>query len=135
MAARYLVVGLGRFGMAVAESLAEEGVEVVALDSSMELVEKVRDRVTFAAQLDATDPDALRAIDAHACQMATVAIGEAFEQAALVVAALKEVGVPHILARARTTRQGRILVAAGATEVIEVESELGKRLAKTLVTR
>ena len=135
MAQRYAVIGLGRFGLSLAESLAGEGVDVIAVDRDMEQVERVKDRVAFAVELDATDPHALRSVDIQACQMAAVTIGESFEQSVLIVAALKEVGVTRILARARTERQGRILMAVGATEVVEVEAELGRRLAKTLTVR
>ena len=59
MAKRFLVVGLGRLGHSCAETLAQAGSEVVAVDIDMPMVSQIKDRVTFAAQLDATDPAAL----------------------------------------------------------------------------
>jgi trk system potassium uptake protein TrkA len=99
MAKRVLVIGLGRFGAAVAHTLAQEGCDVIAVDTSMSCVDAIKDRVTYALELDGSDPIALRSIDVHTCAVAVVAIGENFEATALSVAALKDVGVPLIVAR------------------------------------
>lgn len=128
MKERFLVVGLGRFGIALARTLAREHREVVAVDTNMANVEQVQRELAYVAQLDASDPEALRSIEATSCTTAVVSMGENFEASALCVAALKEIGVPFILARARTPAQRKILQAAGASQVIEVEEEMGKRL-------
>jgi trk system potassium uptake protein TrkA len=132
MAPRTLVVGLGRFGSALALGLAERGCPVMAVDLRMESIEAVKEKLAYAVELDATDVDALRSIDAAACAAAVVAVGEDFESAVLAVAALKEVGIARVIARARDHRQARILRAVGANEVIEVETEVGRRLAEQL---
>ncbi len=132
MAPRTLVVGLGRFGSALALGLAERGCPVIAVDLRMESIEAVKEKLAYAVELDATDVDALRSIDAAACSAAVVAVGEDFESAVLAVAALKEVGIARVIARARDQRQARILRAVGASEVIEVETEVGRRLAEQL---
>ncbi len=132
MAPRTLVVGLGRFGSALALGLAERGCPVIAVDLRMESIEAVQEKLAYAVELDATDVDALRSIDAAACSAAVVAVGEDFESAVLAVAALKEVGIARVIARARDQRQARILRAVGASEVIEVETEVGRRLAEQL---
>jgi trk system potassium uptake protein TrkA len=128
MAKRVLVIGLGRFGAAVAHTLAQEGCDVIAVDTSMSCVDAIKDRVTYALELDGSDPIALRSIDVHTCSVAVVAIGENFEATALSVAALKEVGVPLIVARAPTPRHARILEAVGAHRVVELEAEMGRAL-------
>lgn len=132
MSNRILVVGLGRFGTALALGLAERGSEVLAVDRLMEPVEAIKDAVTHAVELDSTDPLALKSVEAGKCRVAVVAIGEQFEMAVLTVATLKEVGVVRVLARARNPRQARILRAVGADETIEVESEIGRRIAESL---
>jgi trk system potassium uptake protein TrkA len=132
MRKRVLVIGLGQFGTALAETLTDQGCEVIAVDSHMAAIEAVKRRVTFAVQLDATDPNALRAIDAHNCQSAVVAIGDMFENAVLTVAALREVGLAHVVARARTAQQARILAAVGAAEVLQLEAEMGRTLGHRL---
>jgi trk system potassium uptake protein TrkA len=132
VARRFLVIGLGRFGSALAVGLASHGADVLAVDRRMDFVDSVKSKVAYALELDATDPAALRAVDAGSCAVAVVAVGEDFESAVLSVAALKEIGVPKVIARARNPRQARILRAVGADEVIEVESEVGRRLAENL---
>ena len=132
MARRILVVGLGRFGTSVATGLFQRDCEVMAIDDRMEVVNEIRDKVSYALELDASDPEALRSIDAGACAVAIVAMGEDFEAAVLTVAALKECGVARVIARAGSSRRARILRAVGADDVIEVETEVGQRLAETL---
>jgi trk system potassium uptake protein TrkA len=132
---RYLVIGLGRFGTAVATGLAQAGCEVVAVDRLMEYVEPVKDRVAYAIQLDATDTNALRSIDARSCDAAIIAMGGDFEASVMSVVALKDAGVQRVIARARDGRQARVLRSVGAAEVIEVESEVGRQLAQRLLER
>lgn len=129
---RVLVIGLGRFGTSLAESLTDAGHEVVAVDIDMDRVSAIKDRVTLAAQLDATDPAALRSVDAASATIAVVAMGASFEAAALSVVAVKELGVAKILARARSLARGKILAAVGATRIIELEAEMAKQVSRTL---
>jgi trk system potassium uptake protein TrkA len=129
---RVLVIGLGRFGRAVAEGLTEAGAEVIGLDENMTLVEAVRDRIAVAAQVDSMDPESLKAVGAAEVDAAVVAIGENFEAEILTVAVLKELGIKEIVARAQTERERRILELVGATRVLFVELEMGRRLAKAL---
>jgi trk system potassium uptake protein TrkA len=130
-----LVIGLGRFGRAVAEGLAQTGCEVVAVDTDMTLVEALRDRVAVAAQIDSLEPDAFRAIGAIDVDAAVVAIGEDFAAEILAVATLKELGIKEIVARANTDRERRILELVGATRIVSVEVEMGQRVARALVAR
>ena len=73
---RYLIIGLGRFGAALAESLAEQGAEVIAIDRDMAMVDAVKQKVAYAIELDATDPQALLSVDPLKCRTAIVAIGD-----------------------------------------------------------
>jgi trk system potassium uptake protein TrkA len=84
--------------------------------------------------MDASDPEALRSVDAATCHAAIVAIGEDFEASVLVVTALKEAGVKRVIGRARTPRQARILAAVGAAQVLELEAEMGRRLGLSLAS-
>lgn len=130
---RFLVIGLGRFGTSLAESLSDATHDVVAVDLDMQKVDGIKHRVAFAMQLDATNAAALSSVDAAACEAAIVAVGDDFEAAALCVAALKEAKVERIIARARTRPQGKILAAIGASQVLEVEAEMARRLGAELV--
>jgi trk system potassium uptake protein TrkA len=130
---RYLIIGLGRFGAALAESLAEQGAEVIAVDRDMAMVDAVKHKVAYAIELDATDAQALLSVDPLRCRAAIVAIGENFEATVMTLAALKEVGVRDIVARSRSARESRILQAVGATQVIEIEAEMGRTFGHRLI--
>jgi len=130
---RFLVIGLGRFGSVLAEALAQAGGEIIAVDERMELVEAVKDKVAYAAQLDSMEIESLKAIGAKDVDVAIIAIGEDFEASVLTTAILKELGVKEIIARASTDREKKILELVGATKAISIEAEMGKRLARALV--
>lgn len=130
---RFLVIGLGRFGSALAEALAQGGGEVIAVDERMELVEAIKDKVAYAAQLDSMKIESLKAVEAQNVDVAVLAIGEDFEASVLTTAVLKELGVKEIIARANTARERKILELVGATRVISIEADMGKRLAKALL--
>ena len=131
---RFLVIGMGRFGASLAESLGQQGCEVIAADQNMANVEAVQEKVAHAVELDATDAEALRAIEAASCRVAIVAIGGDFEASVLSVAALKEVGVRYVVARAKNQREGQILRAVGASEILEIETDTGRRFALDLAS-
>ena len=73
---RFAVIGMGRFGSAIAQRLAEKGAEVIAIDSDQEQVEQIRDRVTYAVALDSTDKDALLSQGIRDMDAVVVTIGE-----------------------------------------------------------
>ena len=129
----FLVIGLGRFGRAVAEELTEGGGQVIGVDTNMSLVEAVRDRVAVAAQIESADPDTLRNLGAAEVDAAVVAIGEDFATEVLSVAVLKELGIETIVARASGERERRILALVGATRIVSVEVEMGQRVARSLL--
>jgi trk system potassium uptake protein TrkA len=129
---RFLVIGLGRFGMSLAETLSSEGDEVIAVDASMARVEEIKERVPHAVQLDSTDPDALRSIGADRVDVAIIAIGENLEASVVTTVILKEMGIKEIIVRAYSNREKKILELIGATRVIFVEDEMGRRLAKAI---
>ena len=76
---RFAVIGLGRFGMRLAKGLAAAGAEVIAVDKRPELVEQMRDIVTLAVCLDATDEEAIVAQGIDKVDVAIVGVGGAFE--------------------------------------------------------
>jgi len=131
--ARFAVIGLGRFGQTLARTLAKNGVEVVAIDSSRDMVDEVRESVTLSLRLDATDEKALQAQDIDTMDAVVIGIGEEFEAKALVVAALKKLGVKRVICRAESDVKAKILRAIGADEIIYPEEESALRLAQRLV--
>ncbi len=129
---RFAVIGMGRFGQRLAKALTEAGHEVIAVDERQDLIEGVRDEVALAVRLDATDPESLKSQQIEKCDAAIVSIGEDFESNALATATLKSLGVAHVISRASSDIQRRILERIGADEVINPAEEMAVRLANKL---
>lgn len=123
------VIGLGRFGGAVAESLLTLGHEVLGLDESPALVQAWADRLTHVAQVDSSNIDALRQLGVPEFRHVVVGIGSNIESSVLTVLALSELHVPDIWAKAVTTNHGRILERTGAHHVVYPEAAMGQRVA------
>ncbi len=130
---RFAVIGLGRFGQRLARALTAADAEVIAIDRDAQLVEQIRDEVTLAVRLDSTDSEALKMHGIADVDVAIAGIGEDFEDAALTVATLKELGVRRIIARAQTDIQAKILTRVGADEVALPERESAFRWAHRLM--
>jgi trk system potassium uptake protein len=130
-----LVVGLGRFGGAVAESLTHLGHEVLAIDENAEIVQRWAERLTHVVQADSTRSEALRQIGAKDISRAVVAIGSDVEASVLTVLALEEVGVRDIWAKAVSSKHGQILERVGAQHVVYPEAAMGERVAHLVTGR
>lgn len=127
-----VVIGLGRFGTAVAQSLVNLGQEVLAIDEDLALVERWADELTHVVQADTTDDQALRQLGVADFDRAVVAIGTDIEASVLTVLALAEAGVPDIWAKAITRKHGAILERVGAHHVVYPEFSMGERVAHML---
>ena len=130
---QFAVIGLGRFGAAMATTLAELGQDVIGIDGEPERVRQLADIITQAVELDATDERALRAAGIQNVDVAVVSIGENIESSLLVVMLLKELGVKRIVAKAVTGLHGRILEKLGVSRVVFPEREMATRMAHSLV--
>jgi trk system potassium uptake protein TrkA len=134
MAARdYAVIGLGRFGTSICRTLRALGHDVLGVDRDLARVQDLRQIVTDAVQLDATDEEALRGIGISEYAAVVVAIGVDLESSILVTLVLKELGVPRVIAKAGTALQQRVLQKVGADLVVFPEDDAGYRVAHTLV--
>lgn len=129
-----LVIGLGRFGASIVEDLWEAGVEVLVLDQNADAIDAVKDRSSAAFVGDATDMEVLKGIGPQDMDAVVVSFGRFFEASVLCVAGLKQLDVSYIVARAETPRQSSILKTVGATRVIQLEADMGKRFANELIT-
>ncbi|KPL01919.1 MAG: hypothetical protein AMK75_03465 [Planctomycetes bacterium SM23_65] len=129
----FAVIGLGRFGMMLARTLAKAGREVIAIDTDRELVESIQNDVTVAVRLDATDERALRGQGVDKVSCAIVSIGESFEANVMTTALLKTMGIKRVIARAATPMRQKILQHVGADEIISPEDESAVRLAQSLI--
>ena len=128
----FLVIGLGRFGTALAAELCTQGNEVLGVDSRPERVQAVADLVTRSAAGDARDPEVLRALGARNFDCAVVAMSEDIGDSALITLNLKDMGVPRVVAKANSAVHRKVLEKIGADLVVFPEQEMALRLAHNL---
>lgn len=124
-----LVIGLGRFGAALALTLEEHGTHVLAMDTREDLVQEYAGRLTHVVQADATQPDALEQLGAHDFSVAVVGVGTSLEASVLIAANLVDLDGPVIWAKAVSTAHGKILRRIGAHHVVFPEKDAGQRVA------
>ncbi|NMB12726.1 MAG: TrkA family potassium uptake protein [Firmicutes bacterium] len=130
---QYVVIGLGRFGTSVAQTLYQMGCEVLAIDSDEEKVQAMANIVTHAVQADATDESAMRALGLRNFDVAIVSIGD-IQASILATLVLKEMGIKRLVAKALSELHGRVLEKIGADRVIYPERDMGMRVAHNLVS-
>lgn len=130
----YVVIGLGRFGMAMARHLADQGCEVMALDIHNEAVQQISPYVTHAVVADARDKDVLKALSVADFDCAVVAIGDNLSASVLATMNLRELGVPMVVCKAHDETEKRVLEKLGADRVVVPERDYALRLAKSLVS-
>lgn len=129
-----LVVGLGRFGRSIAQTLCEDGVQVLAVERRMDLVEEARDAVTQAVQADSMDRESMAALGAGEFETAFVTIGDDLKASCVTTMLLKELGVKHVVAKAADEFHGRMLEKLGADKIVFPERDMGRRIAHNLVS-
>lgn len=129
-----LVIGLGPMGTSLVDELWDTNVEIVVIDRDRIAIDAVKDKAHAALVADATDAAVLEGVGAKDLHAAVVSFGEDFEAAVLIVATLAQLKVPNIIARAKNERQAAVLRAVGATRVVLVELEMGRRLAPEVLS-
>jgi trk system potassium uptake protein TrkA len=130
-----LVVGLGRFGTSLAETLMDLGFEVLGVDADHVNVQRAADRLTHVVEADATDEETMRQLGAGELGRAVVGIGTDLEASILATAVLAGLEVPDIWAKAITVAHGRILERVGAHHVVFPEHDMGRRVAHLVTGR
>ena len=128
-----VVIGLGRFGSALAGTLIDMGHEVLGIDADELRVQQHAGHLTHTVQADTTNEETLRQLGVGDAVTAVVAIGADIEASVLTTGALVDLEVPNIWAKALTAQHGRILQRVGAHHVVFPEAEMGSRVAR-LVT-
>ena len=134
MKKQYAVLGLGRFGYAVAVTLAQAGNQVLAVDSSEELVQEISDYVTYAVRADITDTNVFASLGISDMDVVIVGIAQNMQASILATIQSKEAGVPYVIAKCLSKIHADILTRVGADKVIMAEYETGVRLAKNLIS-
>lgn len=130
-----LVVGLGRFGSALALELSRGGTEVLAVDPNPVLVQRMAGSLERVVTADPTDPQVLDEIGAAEFHNAVVAIGGDQSPSILTTSLLSDLGIPNIWAKAMNSLHARILSRVGAHHVVFPEKETGERVAHLISGR
>ncbi len=128
----FLVIGLGRFGTSVAKELARLGQEVMVIDNDEDNIQRIADDVTQALYGDARDESVLKSVGARNFDCCIVAVATNMESSVLITVTLKDMGVKHIVAKAKSIIHASVLEKVGADRVVLPESEMGQRLAQRL---
>jgi trk system potassium uptake protein TrkA len=131
---QYVVIGAGRFGSAVAVTLARKGKQVLVLDQDEQTVQRMSEIVTEAMQIDVTDPSSLAGLDLGEMDVAVIGIGGNLEASILTTLQLKEMGVKMVVAKAKTNADKKILSRIGADRIVFPERDMGIRVANSLIS-
>ena len=134
MAQQILIIGLGQFGMSLANTLTEKGAEVLAVDTDRNLVEEAARFATHALILNATDEVELARLEPGKRDVAVCCIGDDSREASIICTALlRQMGTPLIVARASDRMHQRILRLVGAHQIVNPELEFGRRFANRIL--
>ena len=125
------IIGAGRFGMALAESLANAGTEVLLIDRNRPAMQNASEFAT-ALQGDATQPHVLEEAGFGECDVVVVAIGSNIEASMMATANCKEIGIPNVVAKATSELHGKILRRIGADSVVYPDRDSAHRLARSI---
>lgn len=130
----FVVIGLGRFGSAVATELYKRGNEVLAVDMDADVIQRIADSVTHAIVGDAKEESVLRAVGVRNFDCAIVAIASDIQDSVLVTLMLKEMGVKYVIAKGSNALHTKVLDRIGADRVVFPEHDMGQRLAQILTS-
>ncbi len=130
----YAVLGLGRYGRAVAEELVSSGAEVLAVDINQNNVNNAIEKIPVCKCADITEPEAIKRLGIANVDVVIVAMASNLEASVMAVALCKEVGVETVIAKCGNEMHQKILSRVGADKVIFPEKESGTRLAQNLLT-
>lgn len=128
-----LIIGLGKFGMSVAEQLSKYECEVMAVDNSYESVDAVSQYVTKAVRVDAVDSNALKEIGVSNFDIVILGIGDNIESSIMIALTLKELGAKYIIAKSRDDMHTRVLTMLGVDKIVQPERDSAIRLVRGLV--
>jgi trk system potassium uptake protein TrkA len=131
---QFVVIGLGRFGTAIAKELYELGNDVLAIDADEDRIQEISNDVTHAVQADATDENSLRTLGISNFDVAVVTIGSNVQASVMAALLAKELGVKYIIAKAHNELHAKLLSKLGVDRIIFPERDMGIRVAHNLVS-
>lgn len=123
------VIGLGRFGSALALELMNSGVEVLGIDGSEEVVQNHNSLLTHVVRADSTKLDVLRQLAVHEFDRVVLAIGGDLQASILTASLLLKLKIPTIWAKAVSDQHGEILQQLGIHHIVYPEKDMGTRVA------
>lgn len=129
----FAVIGLGRFGAAIAKYIEDEGGEVLAIEQDSAKVREFENEFTSVVEADASDINALRDLGISDVDAAIVSIGTDMSASILITLLLKELEVPLIIAKAQSPLHGSVMHKIGANRVVYPEDEVAKDIARQLI--
>lgn len=132
---KFAIIGLGQFGRQLAEELAHEDHEVVAVDIDERIIEDIKDTVDYAVVADASDARVLKQLGLEEVDVVVVAIGEDFATSLLVTGHLQELKVKRLLCRSLNPTHDKILKLMKVDEIVQAEEMAARQLAKRLGIR
>jgi trk system potassium uptake protein TrkA len=130
----FAVIGLGRFGGSICRTLANQGIEVLAIDKNEERVNEFSMIASHAVVGDSTDETVLKSIGIRNFDHVIVAIGDDIQSSILTTLILKELGVPIITAKAQNDYHEKVLRKIGADRVVHPERDMGERIANNMAS-
>ncbi len=130
---KHLIVGAGYFGYNLALSLSKKGEEVIVIDSEMSKVSPLRDLVSKAIQVDATDKEMLKKIVPADVNQAVVCIGKNLEANLIVCMMLRDLGLKRIVAKCHSPEHEKLLRMMGVDFIVDPEKQMAEQLADRLV--
>ena len=127
------VIGLGRFGSALARTLAEAGKEVIAIDRDEQKVKAIRKYTDYAFVVDDLSEETLTEVGIQNCGTVGICIGEQIDISILTSMLVLNMGVPHVIAKASSAGHGEVLKRLGVT-VVYPEADMAVRIGKRLIS-
>lgn len=127
----YGIIGLGRFGMALALELAKADADLLVIDRDEEKVREMREYTENAFVVPTLDRKTLGETGIQNCDVAVVCIGESMSTSILTTLHLVSMGIPSVIAKATSAEHGEILEKLGA-KVVHPEQDMAVRLANRL---
>lgn len=129
---KYIIIGLGNFGASLAEKLTLQGNEVIGIDTRMNKVDALKEKVSHTICMDATDEFTVSGLPLKDTDVVVVAIGEDQGANIMVTALLKNLDVKRLISRAINPLHEKVLLAIGVDEIVHPEEETAERWAKKL---
>lgn len=135
MKQNFAIIGLGRFGGSLCETLIESGQEVLAIDTDEDRINEYMNIATHAVVANAQDEMTLRSLGLRNFDHVIIAIGEDIQASILVTLMAKEMGVPNVTAKAQNEYHAKVLYKIGADRVVHPERDMGIKVAHNLVSK